>query len=156
MKLRNCMLSMAAAMTLLMSGCASNGMAVNTMGNNRVDRVFINGSVTNQQKVIIADTEVAALTGAGIGAVGGAAVGGIANGGKGAVTGGLLGAVAGGITGAVVGKEIEAYQTTIKGDDGSTYNGYLQQRLNNGTRVEFTVVDGKLKNVNVIANAGQR
>jgi len=133
-----------------LAGCASDGMALNTMGNNRVDRSFIEGYVTKQQKVIIDERETAVLTGVGVGAVGGAVVGGVANGGKGAVTGGILGAVAGGITGAVMGKEIEAYQTTITADNGQTYQGYLQQRLNIDTRVEFTVVDGKLKNVNVI------
>lgn len=141
-----------AVVGVLFSGCAQNGMAVNTMGNNHVDRVFIEGSVTKQQKVIIADTEVAALTGVGVGAVGGMAVGAMANGKKGAVTGGLLGAVAGGVTGALVGKEIEAYQTTIKGDDGANYQGYLQQKVNDGARVEFTMVDGKLKNVNVLSS----
>lgn len=150
--MRNLLAALFITATVLFTGCASNGMAVNTMGGNRVDRVFIEGTIQQQQKVIIADTELAALTGAGIGAAGGAAVGGIANGGKGAVTGGLLGAVAGAATGAFVGKEVEAFQTTIQGDDGQLYKGYLQQRLNNGTRIEFTVVEGKLKNVNVIPN----
>ena len=138
------------AAIVLFTGCASNGMAVNTMGGNRVDRAFVEGRITKQQKVIIADTEVAALTGAGVGAAGGAVVGGIANGGKGAMVGGLLGALGGGVAGAFVGKEIEAYSTTIKGDDKQVYNGYVTQKLNDGQCVEFTIVDEKLKNVNVI------
>lgn len=140
-----------ACVSILLSGCASNGSAINTMGNNQVDRVFINGSITKQQKVIIKDTELAALTGAGVGAVGGAAVGAMTNGGKGALLGAGLGAVGGAVVGGIAGKEVEAYQTVIKGDDGVIYQGYLEKRLTENSRVEFTVVDGKLKNVNVLS-----
>jgi len=134
---------------VLFSGCAKDGMAINTMGGNTVDRYFLNGHVVKQQKVIIDDREMAALTGAGVGAVGGAGVGAMAKGGKGATTGGLLGAVAGGIAGAVIGKEVEAYETTIE-SDGKIYKGYLKEEVATNSVVEFTVVDGKLKNVNVV------
>lgn len=132
------------AVSLIMSGCASNGMGVNTLSGNRVERTFIEGSIIKQQKVVIDNRELAILTGAGIGAVGGA----VAKGGKGALIGGVIG----GVAGAVVGNEVEAFQTSIKGDDEIIYQGYLEHRLNEGTRVEFTVVDGKLKNVGVINN----
>lgn len=141
---------MSACCVVGLSGCASNGMAINTMGGNRVDRVFIEGTIQTQQKVIIADTELAALTGAGAGLAGGAAIGGIAKGGKGALTGGLIGAAAGAATGALIGKEVEAFKTVIAGKDGNAYNGYLANRLREGTPVEFTIVDGKLKNVSII------
>lgn len=133
-----------------LTGCASNGMAVNTMGGNRVDRVFIEGTIQSQQKVVIADTELATLTGAGAGVATGALVGGVAKGGKGALTGGLIGGLIGAGAGALIGKEVEAYKTVIAGNDGNAYNGFLQNRLRAGTLVEFTVVDGKLKNVAVV------
>ena len=148
--MKKVLISLSVATALFLSGCASNGMALNTAGGNRVDRAFIEGTITKQQKVIIDDRETATLTGAGVGAVAGVGVGALSNGSKGAMTGGILGAVAGGITGALVGKEIEAYQTTITADNGQTYQGYLQQRLNEGSCVEFTTVENKLKNVNVV------
>lgn len=148
--MKKLLLTVSTIAALFLSGCASNGMAVNTMGGNRVDRVFIEGTVQSQQKVVIADTELAALTGAGVGVASGAAIGGIAKGGKGAVTGGLFGALAGAGAGALIGKEVEAYKTVIAGNDGNAYNGFLQNRLRAGTLVEFTVVDGKLKNVAVV------
>jgi len=131
-------------LTLFVSGCASNGMALNTLSNNRVERTFIEGTISKQQKVVIDNRELAVLTGVGVGAVGGA----VAGKGKGAVIGGVIG----GVAGALIGNEVEAYQTSISGDDGNTYQGYLEQRLGEGTRIEFTVVDGKLKNVGVLGN----
>lgn len=141
----------------LFSGCASNGMAVNTPGGNNIDRVFIEGSVQKQTKVIINDSETAILTGvaagAGVGVAGGAIAGGNTSS---TVKGGLIGSVVGGVAGGLIGKEVEAYQTIITGDDGMTYQGYLTERLNPGTRVEFTIKDNKLKNVNVLANQNTR
>lgn len=141
------LLSSIVFLAMLLSGCAKDGMALNTMSGNRVERTFVDGTIVKQQKVIIDNRELAVLTGAGIGAVGGA----VAKGGKGALIGGVIG----GVAGAVVGNEVEAYQTTIKGDDGANYQGYLEQRLGEGTRVEFTIVDGKLKNVGVIGGSNQ-
>ena len=150
--MRKILLAVAMAATFF-SGCAKDGMAVNTMGGNNVDRVFIEGKVQKQTKVIIDDKEVAILTGvaagAGVGAAGGAIAGGNSSS---TVKGGLIGGVIGGVAGGLIGKEVEAYQTTISGDDGNTYQGYLTDRLNPGTRVEFTIKDNKLKNVNVLAS----
>lgn len=144
-------MALAVAVAISFSGCAKDGMALNTMGGDRVDRVFTNGTVLMQQKVIIDDRETAMLTGAGIGGVAGA----VAVGGN-KVKGGLAGAAIGGIAGALIGNEIEAYKTTITGDDGQSYMGYLTQALPEGTRIEFTVVDGKLKNVNVLQTSRQQ
>ncbi len=122
------------------SGCASNGMAVNAPGGNRVSRVFHQAYVVSQQKVIVDNSQVAILTGAGIGAVGGA----LARGDN--VKGALIGAAIGGIIGALSNNEIEAYKTTL--DNGLVC--YVKQRLMQGTELEYTIVDNKLKNVHVV------
>ena len=72
------------------------------------------------------------------------------------MTNGILANSAVGSATNLIGKEVEAYQTIITGDDGMTYQGYLTERLNPGTRVEFTIKDNKLKNVNVLANQNTR
>lgn len=147
--LKKVFLSLSIATTLLLTGCAKEGMAVNTMGGNKVDRVFKQGSVSWQQKEIIDNKEVAILTGVGVGAVGGALLS-SKNRGKGAIIGGVLG----GVAGAVVGNEVEAYRTVLRGDDGIDYQCYLEQPLAPGSRLEFTIdTDGKLKNVNIISQA---
>ena len=136
---------------LFMGGCAKDGLAVNTMGENRVDRYFQEGAITDQKKVIIDDRELAILSGAGVGAAGGAIVGSTrdnANAGGGA----LIGAALGGIVGAVVGNEVIAYETTIQSKDKKVI-GFLKEKLPLGTIVEYTLKDGKLKNVNVVALA---
>ena len=125
------------------NGCATDGMAINTVGGNKVDRYFHHGYIASQKKCVIDDRELAVLTGAGVGAVGGAVAGG------GDLKGGAIGAVVGGLIGAVVGKEVIAYETTIKAKDGKIYKGYLQQKLPVHTNVEFTIKNSKLKNVNV-------
>ncbi|MDX1809203.1 MAG: YMGG-like glycine zipper-containing protein [Sulfurospirillaceae bacterium] len=129
------------AISIFFSGCASNGMAVNTPDGNRVERVFHQAYVISQQKVIIDNSQVAVLTGVGVGAVGGALVGG--DNAKGA----LIGAAIGGIIGALSNNEIEAYKTTL--DDGHVC--YVRQRLRLGTQIEYTIVDNKLKNVHVVS-----
>lgn len=144
-----------AVVSILFSGCAKDGMALNTMGGNTVDRYFLNGHVVKQQKCVIDDREVAVLTGVGVGAVGGMAVGAMSKGSKGAVTGGLLGAMAGGVVGAVVGNEVVAYETHID-SDGKQYKGYLKEEIAANSVVEFTVVDGKLKNVNVVRSSSAK
>ena len=131
-------------MAISFNGCASDGMAVNTVGGNKVDRYFHQGKIFSQKKCVIDDRELAALTGAGIGGVGGAVAGG------GDVKGGAIGAVVGGLIGAVVGKEVIAYETRIKAKDGKVYKGYLKNSIPYGSSVEFTVKDDKLKNVNVL------
>jgi len=125
------------------NGCATDGMAVNTVGGNKVDRYFHHGYIASQKKCVIDDREIAVLTGAGVGAVGGAVVDG------GDVKGGAIGGAIGGLIGAVVGKEVIAYETTIKAKDGKVYKGYLKQKLSKYINVEFTIKDDKLKNVNV-------
>lgn len=134
---------------LTFTGCigASNGMAVNTMGENRVDRYFKEGAIIDQKKVIIDDRELATLSGAGIGAAGGGLAGSMS--GK-AGGGALIGAALGGLMGAVVGKEVEAYETTIQSKDEKVV-GFLMERVPLGTVVEYTLKDGKLKNVEVVA-----
>lgn len=132
---------------LLMSGCAKDGLAINTAGENRVDRYFNEGAIVEQKKVIIDDREIAILSGVGVGAAGGAAVGSFnKNGASGALVGGVLG----GIVGAVVGNEIVAFETTIQSKDKKVV-GFLKEKLPLGTVVEYTVKDGKLKNVEVVA-----
>ena len=130
-------------MAISFNGCASDGMAVNTVGGNKVDRYFHQGYIASQKKCVIDDRELAVLTGVGVGGVGGAVAGG------GDVKGGAIGAVVGGLIGAVVGKEVIAYETRIKAKDGKIYKGYLQQKLPVRTDVEFTIKDDKLKNVNI-------
>lgn len=132
-----------ALMAVNFIGCASDGMAVNTTSGNRVDRYFQQGTIQLQRKVVIDDRELAVLTGAGIGAVGGAVA-------SGDVKGGLIGGAIGGVLGAVVGNEVVAYKTTVKSND-KDYTCYLKQKLPLGTIVEFTVVDNKLKNVDVVS-----
>ena len=122
-------------------GCASNGMAVNTLDGNKVSRVFHQAYVVSQQKVIVDNSQVAILTGVGVGAVGGALVRGNN------VKGALIGAAIGGIIGALSNNEIEAYKTAL--DNGLVC--YVRQRLMRGTELEYTIVDNKLKNVNVVA-----
>jgi len=125
------------------NGCATDGMAVNTVGGNKVDRYFHHGYIASQKKCVIDDRELAVLSGAGVGGVGAGAV-------SGDVKGGAIGAVVGGLIGAVVGKEVIAYETRIKAKDGKVYKGYLKNSIPYGSSVEFTVKDDKLKNVNVL------
>ena len=141
--MKKILISIAIVMSALIgfSGCASNGMAVNTPDGNRVSRVFHQAYVVSQEKVIVDNSQVAVLTGVGVGAVGGALVGGDN------VKGALIGAAIGGIIGALSNNEIEAYKTTL--DNGLVC--YVKQRLMQGTELEYTIVDNKLKNVNVVA-----
>lgn len=129
-------------LTVFISGCAKDGLAINTLSGNTVAREFKQGVVTSQKKVIINDREMAILSGAGLGALGGQVA-------RGDTKGTLIGAGLGVLAGAVLGKEVEAYETTIESGN-IIYEGYLQHKLDNGTKVEFTVVEGKLKNVKVL------
>jgi len=124
-------------------GCANNGMAVNTVSDNKVDRYFERGIIKEQKKVVIDNRELAILTGVGVGAIGGAVA-------SGDVEGGVIGAFVGGISGALIGKEVIAYETTII-SDGKEYKGFLEKSLQKNTVVEFTIKDKKLKNVTVIS-----
>ncbi|MDD5373310.1 MAG: glycine zipper domain-containing protein [Sulfurimonas sp.] len=132
---------------VLLSGCAKDGLAVNTIGENKIDRYYKEGSVVNQKKAIIDDREIAMLTGAGVGAAGGAAAGSFN---KNGAAGALVGAALGGLVGAVVGNEVVAYETTIQSKDEKVV-GFLKEKLPLGTVVEYTIKDGKLKNVEVVA-----
>jgi len=140
--MRRIVLAAATAATLF-TGCANNGLAINTISNNKVDRYFQKGNIISQRKCIIDERATATLTGAGLGAATGAVASGNA---KGALIGGILGSIAG----AVIGKEITAYETKIKTNGGKTYKGYLKQKLPLNSQVEFTIENGKLKNVNVL------
>jgi len=126
----------------LFAGCAKDGLAVNTIGENHVSRVFKEGIVLEQKKVIIDDKETAILTGAAAGILGGQMI-------KGNTQSTLIGLAIGTITGVIMGNEIEAYETKIKSSNKS-YTAYIKQKLRNGTKVEFTLKDGKLKNLNIL------
>lgn len=126
------------------AGCADDGMAVNSPGGNKVARYFQEGVVLSQKKVIVDESMTATLSGAGVGALGGMAVGG--DDAKGAA----IGALVGGLAGALIGKEVVAYETTIL-SEGKKYTAYLKGRLVEGSVVEFTIKDDKLKNVNVLS-----
>lgn len=126
----------------LFAGCAKDGMAINTIGKNNVSRVFKEGIVLEQKKVIIDDKETAILTGAAAGVLGGQMI-------KGNTQSTLIGLAIGTITGVIMGNEIEAYETKIKSSDKS-YTAYLKQKLKNGTKIEFTLKDGKIKNLNIL------
>ena len=140
--MRRIVLAAATAATLF-TGCANNGLAVNTIDNNKVDRYFHRGKIISEKKCVIDDRMTATLTGAGVGAVGGAALNHNAK-------GGLIGAAVGGLIGAVVGKEITAYEIIIKDEKGQAHKGYLKQKIPLNSEVEFTIVNGKLKNVNLL------
>lgn len=126
-----------------LGGCADDGQALNTPDGNKVSRYFQEGVVLSQRKVIVDDSLTASLGGVGVGALGGVAVGRD-------VKGAAIGALVGGIAGAIMGKEVEAYETIIS-SDGRQYTGYLKDRLNPGSLIEFTLKDDKLKNVNVLS-----
>ena len=94
------------------------------------------------------------LAGAGIGAAGGALIG-SAKGGKNAAVGGLIGAGVGALAGFAGGKmannnEVEAYEVTIRSDNGRFYKTYIKNDLPAGTRVEFLVrEDGTVSNIDI-------
>lgn len=146
--MRRVVLAVMAGMVLF-SGCvgAKDGLAVNTMGKNKIDRYFKEGTIIGQKKAVIDDRELAVLTGLGAGALGGAAIGGMNSN---AVQGGLVGAVLGGLAGGIMGNEVIAFETTIQTKDEKVV-GFLKEKLPLGTVVEYTIKDGKLKNVEVIA-----
>ena len=133
--------------TLLLSGCANDGIGLNTLSKNKVDRYFKQGTIVDSKKCIIDDRELAVLSGAVVGGAGGAVVG--ANS-QNSIKGGLIGAGIGAVVGAVIGKEITAYELTLM-SGGKKYIAYSRVNIPLHTPVEFTVVDGKIKNLNVLS-----
>ena len=138
------LISIGIAFGILFSGCASDGMAINSIGGNKVDRYFKEGVIISQKKVIIDATLTATLTGAGTGAL----IGAMSGRNKKGV---MVSSVIGGLVGAIVGKEVEAYETIILDENGNRYKGYLKNKIPNGSEVEFTIKDGKLKNVHLLS-----
>ncbi len=130
-------------LAVVFSGCASDGLAVNTLSGNHVARYFKEGVVLNQKKVIIDDKELAILSGA---TVAGAGVGMVAK----STQNGLIGAVVGGFIGAVVGREVQAYETIIGYDGNKRQTCYLDSELPTTQSVEFTIKETKCKNVNIL------
>lgn len=137
-------LSIFFAVTILVSGCAHNSLSV---GSSNVDRYFHKGTIESQRKVMINDTLLAVVTGAGTGAVVGAVVDSSVNG-RGAGGAGL-GAVVGGLMGYLKNNETVAYETKVI-SNGSPYVGYLKNEIKKGQTIEFTVKDNRLENVNII------
>lgn len=141
--------------TLLLTGCTNSGLGVNPSSGATVKQAFEIGTIQSSQKVLIDEGSMnTTLTGAGIGAVGGALIG-SAKGGKNAAVGGLIGAGVGALAGFAGGKmannnEVEAYEVTIKSENGRIYRTYIKNDLPAGTRVEFLVrEDGTVTNIDV-------
>ena len=132
--------------TLLFTGCTNSGLGVNSSSNATVKQTFEIGTIQSSQKVLIDEGSMnTTLTGAGIGAVGS----------KNAAVGGLIGAGVGALAGFAGGKmtnsnEVEAYEVTIKSDNGRIYKTYIKNDLPSGTRVEFLVrEDGSITNIDI-------
>lgn len=142
----------AIALSFGLAGCgAKNGLSVNTMDGNHIDRYFHKGSVKSIRKVMIDDSMATTLKGAGTGALVGAA-GGAAlskDNKKGAVNGAIVGVVAGTLVGLFSDNEIEAYETVVE-SNGKEYIGFIERKLSIGTFVEFTIKDGAMKNVEIV------
>ena len=141
--------------TLLFTGCTNSGLGVNPSSNASVKQTFEIGTIQSSQKVLIDEGSMnTTLTGAGIGAVGGALIG-STKGSKNAAVGGLIGAGIGALAGFAGGKmtnsnEVEAYEVTIKSDNGRIYKTYIKNDLPSGTRVEFLVrEDGSITNIDI-------
>jgi outer membrane lipoprotein SlyB len=128
--------------TLFVTGCANNGLAV---GSSQVKYVFEEGKVLTTQKVLVAKSKQAALTGA----VAGGVVGGVVD--KSA-KGAIGGAVAGGLMGAVAGlfAETEAFETVIENENKEKVTAYIEVELRKNTRVEYVYRDGEITNVSVL------
>ena len=147
MKTKIILSTIATTTLLIFSGCGASGLAVNTLDNNKVDRYFHQGYIVSQKKVMIDESLTATLQGVAGGAIIGGAVDYSQN--KRVTGGALLGAAIGGVAGLFNAKEIVAYETIIKSND-KEYLGYLKQKLSPHTKVEFTIKDNKLKNVEVL------
>lgn len=141
--------------TLLLTGCANSGLGVNPSSGATVKQVFEIGTVQFSQKVLIDEGSMdSTLTGAGLGAAGGALIG-SRKGSKNAAVGGLIGAGVGALAGFAGGKmtnsnEVEAYEVTIKSDNGRMYKTYVKNDLTPGTRIEYLVrEDGSITNIDI-------
>ena len=131
---------------LFLGGCASDGIGINTLSENKVDRYYKQGFITNSKKCIINDRELAVVSGAVVGGAGGAVAGANQN----SIKGGLIGAGLGAVVGAVIGKEITAYELILASGD-KKYIAYSRVDIPVGTPVEFTVVGNKIKNLNILS-----
>jgi len=141
--------------TLLLTGCTNSGLGVNPSSSATVKQAFEVGTIQSSQKVLIDEGSMnTTLAGAGIGAAGGALIG-SAKGGKNAAVGGLIGAGVGALAGFAGGKmansnEVEAYEVTIKSENGRIYRTHIKNDLPAGTRVEFLVrEDGTISNIDI-------
>ena len=127
------------AFLILFTGCAEM-----SVGNN-VERYYQKGIVVNSRKCIVNDRMTAVVTGVGVGAVAGAVAG--IN--KHTTKKALIGGVIGGVIGGLMGKEVTAYKLTILSNN-REYIAFSKVNIPLNSLVEFTVVNNKVKNLNII------
>jgi len=133
-------------------GCSTkNGLSMNTMDKNQIDRYFHKGYVRSLKKVVVDNSMATMVKGGGYGLAGGAAAGSLVSSNKknGVIVGAIAGLVIGTVSGLLTNNDIIAYETIII-SDGKRYVGFMKERLNIGTWLEFTIDDGEMKNVEII------
>lgn len=138
-----------ATLAIMLAGCgADNGLAVNTIGTQKVVQNFRNGYVISTKKVLVSKSMTSTLLGATTGAIGGTIADKSV---KGAVVGTAIGGLVGYVGGLLVNNnEVEAYETKIKSNN-MIYTTYLVEKLNNNEKLEFVVRDsGKITNIKVL------
>lgn len=145
-------LSLVLGASLFFTGCGTNGI---NMSAGQVETAeFSQGKVVDVKKVLVSKGMMQTLTGAGIGAAGGALLG-SKNSGKDALKGGIIGAGIGAAVGYVAGavannNEVEAYKTSVvDAGTGTVYTLHLEQKLREGTIVEYVKRGTEVTNVNV-------
>ncbi len=132
---------------LFFSGCANNGLAINSLSGNKVDRYFKRGTIIKSKKCIVDERLTAIVTGAGSGAL----LGAVAGMNKHTTKKALIGGVIGGVIGGLIGKEVAAYQLTILSNNNNRrYTGFSRMNIPVGSLVEFTVTNNQIKNLNII------
>ena len=133
---------------VVFTGCSTHNVGVVDGGN--IDRYFHKGYIIEQRKMIVDESLITSISyigkGAVVGAGTGAAVGDNTNS---TIKGASIGAIIGGLASIVVDSDVPAYETVIKSDK-KKYVVYLDRELPKNTMLEFTVKDGRLKNVNII------
>lgn len=146
--------------TLLLTGCGQAGIGYNA-GASSIQQSFEIGTVISQQKVLIDEGHMnSVVTGAAIGAGAGALLGSRSSG-VNAVKGGLIGGAVGVVGGLLASNmnnnnEVEAFQISIRGNNGRIYNTYVKYDLPVGTIVEYIVrPNGEISNIDV-KRAGKR
>lgn len=138
---------------ILFTGCGTNG--INLSQGQIENAEFSEGKVVDTKKVLVAKGMMNTLTGVGLGAGAGAILG-AKESGKNALKGGLIGAVVGAGVGYATGaltnnNEVEAYRTSIVDSrTGSVYSLHLEDRLREGTIVEYVKRGNEITNVNVV------